>query len=191
MPRSPAGSTGPSESAIIRTRLVRLLEQHRPMLAAYAFALTGDHHTAEDAVQEAAIIAALEPRRIPDAPQAAAGWLRAVVRRKALELGRKARGERRQLRPEVVELVADSFDAVATDANTRRLERMRRAMAQCVERLSARARQAVRARYIERASCTCIAERCGLRVDQVYTLLKRSRASLIRCVDRQLELETP
>ncbi|MFW5751227.1 MAG: sigma-70 family RNA polymerase sigma factor [Planctomycetota bacterium] len=191
MTRSASGRPSPSESAIIRTRLVRLLEQHRPMLAAYAFALTGDHHTAEDAVQEAACIAALDPRRIPDAPQAAAGWLRAVVRRKALELGRKARGERRQLRPEVVELVAASFDEVESDSSARRLERMRRAMAACVERLSERARKAVRARYVERASCASIAERCGLRVDQVYTLLKRSRSSLIRCVDQQLELETP
>ncbi len=181
--RPPPGGS----SARLRAQLVALLERHRPALHAYAFALTGDLHVADDAVQEMAYIAAVQTDRIPTGADAAADWLRCVLRRKALELGRRNRRRQRQLDPGVVSLIDHDFDAVTAEAAVAHHRSLRQAMARCFARLSTHARRAVEARYLERRSCEQIAAQLDRRVEQIYSLLRRSRVKLGDCVRATME----
>src|ERR1043165_2692234 len=124
MTSTPPSRSDPSASALLRVRLVQVLTRHQLMITAYARAITGDAHLAEDVYQEVAVILAQDPTRIPAAADEVAVWLRAVTRRKALETGRQARRTPR-LAEDVLQLMGDHFEPCASNG----VATMREAMA--------------------------------------------------------------
>jgi RNA polymerase sigma-70 factor (ECF subfamily) len=177
---TPAGGSDPSISALQRVRLVQVLTGHQVMITAYARAITGDVLLAEDVYQEVAVILARDPSAIPAAAHEVPVWLRAVTRRKALEVGRQARRSPR-LCDEVLELMAGDFAPDPPDA----LAGLREAMAACLDRLPQEQRTIVDARYRDDLSCEAVAERVGRSVQGVYAVLKRARLLLQGCVERR------
>ncbi len=178
-----------SPSARIRVHIIRLLDEHRPMLLGFAFALCGDHHVAEDAVQECGCIVAAHPERVPQDAVEAARWLRAVVRNKALELGRHHRRQRTELASDVLDSLALTFDQTdheGDDPATSHHRQMRLAMLDCVDALGGDARQVMQRRYVGGDSCETIAQALGRSVQGVYSLLKRVRLSLMDCVEQRV-----
>ena len=69
-----------------------LLERHRPRLVATAIRLLGYQPDAEDAVQDACLIALRYLPTLRD-PDSVGAWLHAIVRRSCLQLRRRRRGE--------------------------------------------------------------------------------------------------
>lgn len=174
-----------TQSSRIRISLVQFLARQQAMLRGYAFAICGDHHVADDAVQELSLIVAADPQRFLDGSDDAARWLRAVLRNKTLELARRAGRQRRGLGLAVVEALARTMDETDDEAAERH-RRMRVAMAACVSALGGDARRIIEARYCQDLSCEAIAAQVRRTVQAVYAILKRVRLALADCVDARL-----
>lgn len=167
-----------TDSGRIRLDMVHLLTSQQQMIQGYAYAITRDHHLAEDTYQEVAAIVAAAWSAVPGGEEALP-WLREVTRRKALELGRRKR-RMPALSEEILSAMAECF----TDGDQDDERDLRRAMAACVDKLPPEARTVIDGRYRDDLSCEEIAERAGRSVQGVYALLKRLRVSLSRCVQQ-------
>lgn len=181
MPPVPSPRSDPSASVLLRVRLVQVLTRHQLMITAYARAITGDAHLAEDVYQEVAVILAQDPTRIPLVEDEAAVWLRAVTRRKALETGRQARRTPR-LAEDVIDLMGDHFEPGAPDGQAT----LREAMSSCLSTLPQDQRRIIDGRYRDELTCEAIAEQVGRSVQGVYAVLKRVRVALQDCVERRV-----
>jgi RNA polymerase sigma-70 factor (ECF subfamily) len=155
------------------------------MLRGYAYAICGDHHVADDAVQELSLIVAADPHRALEGGDDAARWLRAVLRNKTLELSRRAGRQRRSLSSDVIEALSLSMNDLDEEAAERH-RRMRVAMAECVSALAGDARTVIEARYCQDLSCEAIAAKVRRSVQAVYAILKRVRVSLAVCVNERV-----
>jgi RNA polymerase sigma factor (sigma-70 family) len=140
-------------------------------------------HLADDLVQEA-LLAAVQKQidRAPD--DEAAAWLRGAVR----NLWRMhLRAQRR--RPPHVDLDVDLHLAEqalsrngADDGGDAFVDALRR----CLEQLDGRARTALDLRYKDDAPRAAMAQALALTDDGVKTLLRRTRAVLLACVQRRV-----
>ena len=156
----------------------RLIEPYLPVMYAYARAICGDHHAAEDAVQESAVIAFRKLEHFFDESDFKT-WLRAIARRKALE------ARRRLQRPTL--LVEDVIEAYysrpeSPTENAARLEALRG----CLEEASDRLRRTVRAHYFEGMRLDRIAVEQETTEAAVKQFLYRARRLLADCVRRRL-----
>ncbi len=174
-----------TNSARLRVDVIRALERYRVMIVGYAYAITRDHHLAEDVFQEVAVVVAERPQRLPD-DDGAGRWLREVSRRKSLELLRRSRRQGVLFEEEVLVQLGDAF---AEKAPNEHHARLKAAMSACVDGLGGDARTVVCGRYVEGAACETIADRIGRSVQAVYAVLKRTRLSLARCVEKRLVAE--
>ena len=172
-------------SGRLRISLVQFLARQQVQLRGYAYAMCGDHHVADDAVQELSVIVAADPHRALEGGDDAARWLRAVLRNKTLELSRRAGRQRRSLSSDVLEALAQSMDDL-DEEDINRHRRMRVAMAECVSGLKGDARRVIEARYCQDLSCEVIATQVERSVQAIYAILKRVRVSLATCVNERL-----
>ncbi len=176
-----------TDSGRLRISLVQYLARQQVVLHGYAYAICGDHHVADDAVQELSLVVAADPQRVLGGGDDAARWLRAVLRNKTITLARQAGRQRltRSFSSEVLDALGTCLDDVDNEA-TERHRRMRSAMADCVAALSGDARRVVEARYCQEHSCEAIAAQVKRSVQAVYAILKRVRQALASCVDERL-----
>lgn len=159
-----------------RGAAMRLVIVHRRMIEAYAYAITRDFHLADDVYQDVALVVIAQWEQMPQG-DGLLPWLKEVTRRKALELQRKQWRVSRMLSPEAMDQVEAVFP-LPTDNG------LADAMARCVEKLPADARQAIQGRYGEGLAVPEIATRLGRTVQGVYAVLKRARLALEICVNR-------
>jgi RNA polymerase sigma factor (sigma-70 family) len=155
---------------------LRLAIEHRRMIESYAYAITRDFHLVDDIYQEVALLVVAQWARMP-ADGGEIPWLKEITRRKALELIRKQARMPRRLSDEAMQQVEAALPA-PTDHD------LADAMARCVEKLPADARQAIRGRYGENLAVDEIAKRMGRTVQGAYAVLKRARLILEACVNR-------
>jgi RNA polymerase sigma-70 factor (ECF subfamily) len=178
-------SLSSAESGRLRISLVQFLSLQQAQLRGYAYAICGDYHVADDAVQELSLIVAADPHRVLGGGDDAARWLRAVLRNKTLELSRRAGRQRRSLSGDVIKALTICLDDLDDEAAEHH-RRMRAAMADCVAVLGGDARRVIEARYCHDLSCEAIAAKVRRSVQAVYAILKRVRVSLASCVDERL-----
>ena len=165
-----------------RLDLVHALANEQAFIQAYAYAIVRDFHLAEDVYQEVAVILAQDWEQVPAGlPRP---WLKELVRRKALEVARRAR-RHVLLADETLELLAGAFDAAHVEDG-----RLREALAKCVGKLPPDIRAVVDLRYRQDLTCEHIAERIGRSVQGVYAVLKRTRTTLAECIAKNLQEST-
>ena len=149
-----------------------LLERHRSRLHAIAVSMLGHGPQAEDAVQEAFLIAVRRIGELRD-PSAARPWLVAI-------LVNVCRGELR--RPEArIPVVAETWDPPVPDTAARAIESnaLRDWVWTALERLSEPLRIAVMLRYFTGASSyEAIADVCGVPVGTVRSRLSAAKSRL-------------
>jgi RNA polymerase sigma-70 factor, ECF subfamily len=159
----------------------RALRPHLPMLFAYARAIVGDWHAAEDVVQETAEIAYRKLNYfIPEADFA--GWLKAIARRQSLAARRKL--NRSTLVAE--ELIERVYQDPAPAAVGRRGE----ALQECVDGLEGRSAQAVKGHYFDGFKLADLASRMDMTPVALRQLLHRVRGILLDCVRRKIGVES-
>ena len=156
--------------------VVRLVRQHQREVWRYLRFLGASAELADDLTQEAflqLLRAPFEER----SPAATAAWLRTVARNLYVRSFR---------RPPFVAADVDELEAVWTgfareDAGEETLDRLRG----CLQQLEGRARDAVRLHYEERRSRRDVGLRLGIGEDGVKSLLRRTRALLRDCIERE------
>jgi len=84
----------------------------------------------------------------------------------------------------VLELLEDQWSA--TDATP---APARKALRECVEKLSPYARQLIRLRYVDELSALDVAERLNRSPNTIYVALSRTYRHLAGCVQRRLARE--
>lgn len=157
-----------------------VLRPHLPMLLAYARAICGDFHRAQDVVQETALVAYRNLDHLfPEADFAS--WLKAIARRQALAARRQD-----------VRLSAwtdEALEAAYADPTPEAVAPEREALARCLEKLDEQAGRIVRGHYFDGAKLAALAESLRLNLNTVKTVLHRARLSLQECVERRLRTE--
>lgn len=157
-----------------------VLTPHLPMLLAYSRAICGDHHTAEDAVQETALIASRNIHNL-FAEADFACWLKAIARRQALSARRKSS----RLQPVLESAIEAAYENPSPEA----VAPERAALLECIEQLSDRAGEIVRAHYFGGAGINEMTTTFGLNSNTLKTILFRARQALEACVQRQLRAD--
>jgi RNA polymerase sigma-70 factor (ECF subfamily) len=156
------------------------LSPYLPMLYAYSRSLCGDHHTAQDIVQQTALIAFRKVTFLfPEVDFAC--WLKGIARREALSERRKAN----RLRPVVEEVLEAAYDDPTAEA----VAPERDALGECLKRLQGHPAAILNAHYFLGHKLTEIAAQMGLNGNTVRTLLHRARLSLEDCVRARIAPE--
>ncbi|OAI48400.1 hypothetical protein AYO44_07135 [Planctomycetaceae bacterium SCGC AG-212-F19] len=163
-----------------REAFAHALTPYLPMLYAYSRCLSGDHHIAQDVVQQTALIAY---RKIGFLfPEVDFGtWLKGIARREALSERRKAA----KLRTVIEEVLEAAYD----DPTPAAVAPEREALDECLKRLQGQAAAIVTAHYFDGEKLTDIARQRGLNGNTVRTVLHRARLLLEECVRGRLAVE--
>ncbi len=166
-----------------------LVELHRPMLLSYARALHYlDADAAEDVVQEALRTGY---QRLDSFRQGEdfGRWMRGIVRNKALESHRSAKGRRVVVDSRIldgVEEVYSLFDVSSIGEESWR-ERMERRLRHCTDRLSDLLKSALLRVYEEGMTLREAASAENASSAAVAQRLSRARNLVRTCVERHLE----
>jgi RNA polymerase sigma-70 factor (ECF subfamily) len=163
-----------------REAFASALGPYLPMLYAYSRSLCGDHHTAQDVVQQTALIAYRKVGFL--FPEVDFGtWLKGIARREALSERRKAG----RLRPVIDDVLEAAYDDPTPEATSRERE----ALGECLKRLQGQAAAVVTAHYFQGEKLTSIARQLELNGNTVRTVLHRARLALEDCVRNRLAVE--
>lgn len=161
------------------------VEQNRQWLTAYLLGATGDRAAAEDLVQEVFQIA-YEKRQGFAPGTNFGGWLRAIAQNC---LARYFQRSRRQ--PILVGDAMRELENAAAREEGRLLDPgwMKArvdALRQCLERLTARAREILRSRYGDGRPAQEVAAEYGMTVTALNVAAFRAREAVAQCVERKL-----
>lgn len=166
--------------------IVQAVVKYQNMIHSYAYAITRDFHLAQDVYQDVAVIVAKAWETAPR-DEGFLPWLRETVRRKSLENLRRQKRMPATFSDEALEALAEKFagdagsgGAVAGDDPTAAL------MQRCLGKLNSFSRKVIEARYGDEPPRTCeeIAAALGRSVQAIYSIIKRARLVLTRCVEQ-------
>ena len=164
-------------------RFTRLWTRAQPIVSSYVSALVPDFQTAEDLVQNVAVVLLRKFHEYdPNLPFA--GWAIGVAKREVLMMRRSYARSILRYQSELVEAVADACSEMAPE-----LERRAGVLRKCLERLRRRDREMLRYRYAESLSPGDMAKRLSESAGTVRVRLSRIRSSLRKCVERRMALE--
>lgn len=164
-------------------RNVALLLSHRAMLLGYVVSIVRDPDLAEDVFQNAAIVI-LDKAGAVAKDEDFPVWARRVARLESLAALRQRKRAPGLLDQSVLELLEDHWSAAdAAPAPARK------ALRECVEKLSPYARRLIQMRYVEELSAKEVAERLNRSPNTIYVALSRTYRYLADCVERRLARE--
>jgi RNA polymerase sigma-70 factor (ECF subfamily) len=174
-----------SDRGLSEAELMRAFTAHRAQIYGFAYSITRDFHLAEDVLQDVSLLL-IERRREYDSTRPFANWALGITRRKALECLRMRRDAERSFDDEVWLKLEGSF---VRQAQRRRLDPRREALANCMQQMGGRGRSVLEMKYDQKLSARIIAGRIGKTLKAVNSLLQRLRARLIECVNRRMKAE--
>lgn len=169
------------------TDFAELVRLHHRELLVYARALSHDHSTACDIVQEAFVIA-YEKVHTFDVTRDFATWMRGIVRNKWREWLRKNK------RYELSDGEVASIDANVAAWQAKRTEgssTLFDALERCLNRLPDNLKEAVHACYFEGRTGEEAAEKLSIGPAAVRKRLQRARQLLKQCLDQKLDSPSP
>ncbi len=170
--------------AMDNRRFLKHFLANERLLKSYLLAATGNTHEAEDLLQEVAVVL-WEKFELFDESRPFRAWALGIARLETLKRKqRKARG-RNFLSPETLRLLEDTAVENAREAEVRRTY-----LAECLRRLTEKARKVVRMKYLEALSVAKVAERLGKSIGAIEMILVRARRALRDCIERRLRNAT-
>ncbi len=157
----------------------RLCEQHYPVLVAVAYSRLADRNLAEDAAQEALLVAYRDVARLKQ-PQQFAGWLTAICRNIATDMARTRAREKH--------LGAEDCSPVANPSRNENdtVSLVREVIAQLEPGL----REVIYLKYYNRLGYAQIAQVLGVSEEAVNGRLRRARDKVRRALQRRVSTET-
>ncbi|CAN5425087.1 hypothetical protein BH23VER1_BH23VER1_10420 [soil metagenome] len=164
-------------------RFLRHLLAHERALRSYIRTMIPSRADSEDVLQEATVTLW---EKFGDFEEGTdfRGWAFRVAYWKVRQARQKVARSKLVFDDEVVAAVADTAEAMAMGGDARH-----RALAICLEKLNARDRAMVMARYDEGGGIGRAARLTGRSRQAVYRALGRAKALLRDCVRQQIELE--
>lgn len=161
-------------------RLTVLWADAQPKVAGFVGAFIHNYNDAQDVVQEVAQ-AAVEAIDSYDLSKPFGPWVLGVARFKVIDYLRRHGRDRHVFDNDAINRLAGAY-AKRDDE----LDDMKSALADCMQSLSKRERQALDLRYVDDASSTQIADALSMKVGTARVLLHRLRQALADCVKRKI-----
>ncbi|QNN24861.1 sigma-70 family RNA polymerase sigma factor [Planctomycetales bacterium ZRK34] len=152
-------------------------------LCAYATALMGSPGAAEDLVQQANLVIWRRAEDFEPGTEFGA-WACRILYYEVLAWRKKQSRDRLVFDDAVLAQLAEDAEAVSETAETRR-----RALNDCINRLSDTHRRLLSARYESTDSMSTLAQQLGRPIGSLYQTLRRVRIQLAGCVQRYLNRE--
>ncbi len=172
---------GMSDSERDRRAVMRLALEHRAQLWGFLVGLTKDPGKAEDLFQNTYLVLCEKWDQYRPGTNFLA-WARQIAR---FEFLASVDPDRRPFVTAEMEVLESAMRAA--DSGKEPPSSRREALKRCLERMpDARARRVLELRYGDGLSGESVAQRVGMTLNALYTLLSRIRHSLQDCVERRL-----
>ncbi|MEO0475028.1 MAG: sigma-70 family RNA polymerase sigma factor, partial [Planctomycetota bacterium] len=171
------------ESNESRTRLTLLWTQAQPSVMAFVRSMVPNPADAEDVLQQTAYDIATNFEQYDDSRPFVA-WAIGIAKYKVLDYRRDRGRGRMVLTGDAVEHLANAYidEADVLSANGRALH-------DCIEKLSDKARSLIELRYTQDLKPAAIAQRVGTSPNVVSNALSRTRQVLRNCIERARDRE--
>ncbi|SKA79922.1 RNA polymerase sigma-70 factor, ECF subfamily [Prosthecobacter debontii] len=166
-------------------RFLRALSTHEPTVRAYIRRLVPSRSDADDVMQEVVILLWEKFGEFREGAEFLP-WAFGIARYKVLSWLRDRGRDRLVLSEEVVDLIAEE-----TAQDETRLDRQRRALETCTQKLEPEQRDLLMRAYQPQAQIQNIAVTSGRSVAGFYQWLHRIRRSLLDCIQREMIREEP
>ena len=166
-------------------RFLRALSTHEPTVRAYIRRLVPSRSDADDVMQEVVIVLWEKFGEFREGAEFLP-WAFGIARYKVLSWLRDRGRDRLVLSEEVVDLIAEE-----TAQDETRLDRQRRALETCTQKLEPEQRDLLMRAYQPQAQIQNIAVTSGRSVTGFYQWLHRIRRLLLDCIQRELTREEP
>jgi RNA polymerase sigma-70 factor (ECF subfamily) len=161
------------------TDLAALVRQHQADVWRYLRYLGAAASDADDLTQET-FLAVARSEFIEQSPQQTAAYLRTVARNQLLMLRRRQGREINTVELATAEQVwSQQIDPLGTSG-------FLAALAECLEQLEGRVREAINGFYRDHLSREELAEKLEMKPDGIKTLLRRTREVLRNCIEKKL-----
>lgn len=161
--------------------LMRIFYESQGNIRGYVFASTRSYHGTEEIMQTLAIKIAQSAGSFEDARQPLP-WFLGIARNQIKQWYQKNKKEARTISFEVLDEYMPEFGIFSFDQISPR----RRALDACMSNLPGKQKQVVELRYMDDLDCSQISKRLGRSVQSIYSLLKRLKLELRKCVEVQL-----
>ena len=159
-----------------------LFLEAQPDLRAFIGAMVRDPAAREDVFQEVSMVLWKSFQKF-DQTRSFGAWARGVAAKKIMEDRRLRARLPESVSPEVLEAVAEGFEA---DETSNKWQARERALKECIEQLPPRSGDLVAQRYAKGAEVDELANNTGMSVDAIYQALSRLRRQLRDCVQRRM-----
>ena len=161
-------------------QFVRLLTQHERRVYAYILALVGDWNDADEIQQETSVRLWEQFDHYEPGTDFGA-WACTIAHYQILTHRKQRQRAAGRFSDRLLETLAAEAEPVLAEADARH-----RALAGCIDQLSASARHTVQLAYQGGRSASDVAAALGQKVDAFYKALQRARRTLHDCIERTL-----
>lgn len=167
-----------------QAEVFKLLIECRGDLFALILAALRDHHSAEEVMQNVAVVVCEKSEQYQSGTSFRA-WAREIARRQILEYLRRCKRGPQAISPSDLDYLVTAFEEV--DREGLMVDRAE-ALRKCLEKSPTNVRQLLHFRYSEQLSLAEIALRAGQEIESVRKSMYRGRMALKRCIDSRLRL---
>lgn len=154
--------------------------QVRTKLSGIIWTILRDHHATEDVFQDV-VVKALERREQFEDCDYLLAWARVSSRNAAIDLCRQRQNRRNLLDKAALDALEEDLSAEAADARASRMN----ALAQCLDKLPAKTRSVMNARYRDGKKVQVVAAAMGKSLDSMYQTISRTHRKLRECVEHR------
>ena len=162
-----------------------LADQH--LMTCYAYSLLQDWSLAKDAFQEMLIAATTKADSFKGGNLT--GWLRVILKRKALDMLKARKSEVHYADEELFSLVDDNMNFLFEERSKEYNDKKRRVLQECMKNLRSETLEVILGFYRDRISCDKLAETFGKTANSIWLTLSRSRKVLRKCALEKLSLK--
>ncbi|MEO2011181.1 MAG: sigma-70 family RNA polymerase sigma factor [Pirellulaceae bacterium] len=167
--------------ALSDQEILRTLMKSRDRIAAAAWMVVRDPHTAEDIFQNVAFKAIGKKVSFP-AEGAVLSWAFITARREGIDWLRRHRKGPAILDSATLELLEQGWMSETAHHGDARIEALR----QCLTTMPEKSRRLLRLRYFDGHNCQDVAEKLGAGLSAIYKRLSRLHQGLKECVELRL-----
>ena len=166
-------------------KLLRQFYAQQNKLRGYVFSATRNYHATEEILQSTAIVVAQKSGKF-DFNKEPVPWFIGIAKNYILKYYRsQGQASSRNVSLELLEECLPDYTSFDTNSVSARRE----ALTICIKKLPTRQKQVIQLRYLEDMGCQGIAEELNRPVQGIYSLLKRLKLELRKCVETRIKQE--
>jgi RNA polymerase sigma-70 factor (ECF subfamily) len=152
----------------------------QPIVAAFISSMIPKFHDAEDVLQMVAVTLAKKFNEY-DRDKPFVAWSLGIAKYEVLNYRRKNAHDRHFFDIELINQIAETYQAESPKLNN-----IRKALSFCIKQLQGRARLLLDLRYIREFKPERIAQQLGMTTNAVFVALHRVRIAMRKCIDQNL-----